>query len=39
VAGAAYRGLGIAACVQQAEIAAGRVMNQLAHHPAGSRDT
>lgn len=39
LAGAAYRGLGIAACVQQAQIVAGRVMDQLAHQPAGSRET
>ncbi|MFN2608332.1 MAG: protoporphyrinogen oxidase [Acidimicrobiales bacterium] len=38
VAGAAYRGLGIAACVQQAEATAGRVMGLLSHAPtSGSR--
>ncbi|HUQ63013.1 MAG TPA: protoporphyrinogen oxidase [Acidimicrobiales bacterium] len=31
VAGAAYRGLGIASCIQQAEHAAGRVTAMLAH--------
>ncbi|MDQ6796847.1 MAG: protoporphyrinogen oxidase [Actinomycetota bacterium] len=37
VAGAGYRGVGIAACVQQAEVAAARVSAQLSHHavPAG----
>jgi len=37
VAGAAYRGVGIAACVQQAGVAAARVSAHLSHHatPAG----
>jgi oxygen-dependent protoporphyrinogen oxidase len=39
VAGAAYRGLGIAACVQQAEATAGRVMAHLSHHPVRPRET
>ena len=32
LAGAAYRGLGIAACIHQAEQAAGQVLTHLAHH-------
>lgn len=39
VAGAAYRGLGIAACVQQAEAAAGRVMAHLSHRAVAARET
>lgn len=33
VAGAAYRGLGIASCIQQAEHAAGRITAILSHRP------
>lgn len=33
VAGAAYGGLGIASCIQQAEHTAGRVTARLRHHP------
>ncbi len=39
VAGAAYRGLGIAACVQSAESTAGQVMVHLSHHRRPARDT
>lgn len=39
VAGAAYRGLGIAACVQSAESTAGQVMIHLSHHRRPARDT
>ncbi|HWC12129.1 MAG TPA: hypothetical protein VG455_13005, partial [Acidimicrobiales bacterium] len=39
VAGAAYRGLGIAACVQSAESIAGHVMTHLSHHRPRARDT
>ena len=39
VAGAAYRGLGIAACVQSAESTAGQVMIHLSHHSRPARDT
>ena len=39
VAGAAYRGLGIAACVQSAESTAGQVMIHLSHHHRPPRDT
>ena len=39
VAGAAYRGLGIAACVQSAESTAGQVMIHLSHHRPPARDT
>ena len=38
-AGAAYRGLGIAACVQSAESSAGEVMTHLSHHRRPARDT
>jgi oxygen-dependent protoporphyrinogen oxidase len=34
LAGAAYRGLGVAACVQQAETTAGGVMAHLSHRPS-----
>jgi oxygen-dependent protoporphyrinogen oxidase len=39
VAGAAYRGLGIAACVQQARSVAGRVLAHLASQPSEPRET
>jgi oxygen-dependent protoporphyrinogen oxidase len=39
VAGAAYRGLGIAACIQSAEGTAGQVMIHLSHHSRPARDT
>ena len=39
VGGAAYRGLGIAACIQSAESTAGQVMIQLSHHRRPARDT
>jgi protoporphyrinogen/coproporphyrinogen III oxidase len=39
VAGAAYRGLGIAACIQSAESTAGQVMIHLSHHHRPARDT
>ena len=39
VAGAAYGGLGIAACVQSAESTAGQVMTHLSHHRPPARDT
>jgi len=39
VAGAAYRGVGIAACVQQAGIAAARVRAHLSHRPTPAGET
>ncbi len=39
VAGAAYRGVGIAACVQQAGIVAARVRTHLSHQPTPARET
>ncbi len=39
VAGAAYRGVGIAACVQQAGVAGARVRAHLSHHPSPAGDT
>jgi protoporphyrinogen/coproporphyrinogen III oxidase len=39
VGGAAYRGLGIAACIQSAENTAGQVMIHLSHHRRPARDT
>ncbi len=39
VAGAPYRGVGIAACVQQAGVAADRVRARLSHQPAPSGET
>lgn len=38
VAGAAYRGLGLPACTQQARVAALRVRAHLAHHDEGTPD-
>ncbi|MGI9033939.1 MAG: protoporphyrinogen oxidase [Acidimicrobiales bacterium] len=39
LAGAAYHGLGIAACVAQAVAVAGQVLNQLRSQPVATRET